>query len=160
MENISTLTEKPFTTRSNGHVVAIWILAPLELKRTHVVMVHDGSSDVIYFNGNKVNAKAVSGMLDDTQHPLGIGWDPIDKGGFFDGSFDNVVLINKAMTETEVNAWYQVEVVFPGTQSDLVAGYSMNGNGDDDTNGACCSDMDSGTPLALNTWTRNGHGSR
>ncbi|MBK8111256.1 MAG: T9SS type A sorting domain-containing protein [Saprospiraceae bacterium] len=232
-----------FTTHSNGACCSDMDSGtPLELKKwTHVVMVHDGSSDVIYFNGNKVNAKAVSGMLDDTQHPLGIGWDPIDKGGFFDGSFDDVVLINKAMTETEVNAWYQVEAVFPGTQSDLVASYSMNGNGDDDTdfhnngitndeahgtvnrfgrannaltgtvtadnsaalqsdfttisfwvkptqfpgsgevflmsnggwqerwkislpshgkpvftthaNGACCSDMDSGTPLALNTWT-------
>lgn len=232
-----------FTTHSNGACCSDMDSGtPLELKKwTHVVMVHDGTKDVIYFNGIKVNEKAVNGMLDDTQYPLGIGWDPIDKGGFFDGSFDDVVLLNTAITEADVNSWYQSQAAFPGTPTDLVASYSLNGNGNDDTdfsndgstgegatgtvnrfrrannamsgtvtadnsaalqsdyttlsfwvnprqfpgsgevfllsnggwqerwkislpshgkpvftthaNGACCSDMDSGTPLALNTWT-------
>jgi hypothetical protein len=50
---------------------------------THVVMVHDGTKDIIYFNGAQVAEKNVAGAFDKTRHPLGIGYDPIDNGGFF-----------------------------------------------------------------------------
>ena len=43
---------------------------------TQVTMVHDGAKDIIYFNGAKVNEKAVTGALDATTKPLGIGFDP------------------------------------------------------------------------------------
>jgi hypothetical protein len=52
---------------------------------THVVMTHDGVNDKIYFNGLEVASKAVAGTLNSTTHPLGIGYNPIDGGNYFEG---------------------------------------------------------------------------
>src|SRR5690606_15171684 len=41
----------------------------------HVVMVHDGAEDKIYFDGVLVNSKAAASALDTTTHPFGIGFD-------------------------------------------------------------------------------------
>jgi len=100
---------------------------------THVVMVHDGTQDVIYFNGVQVNAKNVSGALDATVHPLGIGYDPIDNANFFDGAVDEVQIYNYGFSAAEVAALYAQQSAFPGTPGDVVAAYSMNGNGEDDS---------------------------
>jgi hypothetical protein len=56
-------------------------------------MVHDGAKDIIYFNGVQVNEKNAAGALDKTKHPFGIGYDPIDNGSFFDGSLDDVAVL-------------------------------------------------------------------
>jgi hypothetical protein len=53
---------------------------------THVVMVHDGAKEKIYMNGDLVAEKDVVGTLDNTTHPLGIGYNPIDGGNWFDGA--------------------------------------------------------------------------
>ena len=209
-------------------------------KWTHVAMVHDGAKDLIYMNGVKVAEKNVAGTLNSTSKPLGIGYNPIDGGNFFDGALDEILIFNYALSEADIAAAYAQQSTFPGTAIPLVASYPLNGNGNDDTQrrnhaelkdaipvanrhgwgsnaiqgsaladnspalqsdyttiafwvnpssfpgsgevfllsnggwqerwkislpshgkpvftthsgGACCSDMDSGTPLALNTWT-------
>lgn len=232
-----------FTTHSGGTCCSDMDSGtPLTLKTwTHVAMVHDGSKDYIYFNGVKVNEKNVAGDLDATTHPLGIGWNPIDGGGWFDGAIDDLEIYNQAFTEAEISALYTLQATFGGNANALVADYSLNGDGNDDSQfennavleedafattnrhgrgsnalngaataansialqsdyttisfwvnpttfpgtgevfllsnggwqerwkismpshgkpvftthsgGACCSDMDSGTPLALNAWT-------
>jgi len=232
-----------FTTHANGACCSDMDSGtPLPLHEwTQVVMVHDGTKDIIYFDGVQVAEKNTTGTLDETTHPLGIGWNPIDGDGYFDGAIDELEIYNYALTPVEIGALYTVQSTFPGTVTDLVADYSLNGNGHDDSqfanhaelvpgtvgvanrhgwgtnaiegaatadnsvalnsdfttisfwvkpyafpasgevfilsnggwqerwkislpnhgkpvftthaNGACCSDMDSGTPLALNTWT-------
>ncbi|MBK7937218.1 MAG: hypothetical protein IPJ82_09050 [Lewinellaceae bacterium] len=100
---------------------------------THVVMVHDGTKDLIYFNGAKVNEKNVTGALDKTKHPLGIGYDPIDNSGFFDGNLDEVQIYNRALSDLEVAALYAAQNQTPVIPGSLVADYKSSGNGDDAT---------------------------
>ncbi|MCA0235109.1 MAG: T9SS type A sorting domain-containing protein [Bacteroidetes bacterium] len=236
-----------FTTHSGGACCSdLDSGTPLALNTwTHVVMVHDGTKDIIYINGAQANEKNAAGALDKTKHPLGIGYDPIDNGGFFDGSLDDVKVFNRALSAAEIAALYATQSVAPVIPGNLVADYKSSGNAHDATgyenhatvqgaqlttdrfgksnmayafngvdqslvaanspqqnsafttisfwikpaafpasgeayvlsnggwqerwkislpshgkpvftthsNGACCSDLDSGTPLALNTWT-------
>ncbi len=100
---------------------------------THVVMTHNGTKDIIYFNGVQVNEKNVSGALDATTHPLGIGYNPIDGGGWFDGALDEVEIYNYALSAGDISALYASQSTFPGTVTNLVAEYKLNGNGVDNT---------------------------
>lgn len=99
----------------------------------HVVMIHDGTVDRMYMNGVKVNQKAYAGALKSTIHPLGIGYDPIDKGSYFDGQLDDIEIYNYAFTDMEVTAMYTTQAKFPGVENALVANYALNGNGIDST---------------------------
>jgi|GEM_PF-294617 len=124
-----------FTTHSNGACCSDMDSGtPLTLNAwTHVVMTHDGTKDIIYFNGVKVNEKAVAGALDPTTKPLGIGYDPIDKGSFFNGALDEVQLYNKALSAAEITALYTQQNTPPAPATDLVAEYKLNGNANDAT---------------------------
>ena len=99
----------------------------------HVVMTHDGVNDKIFIDGVKKASKAVTGNLKSTVNPLGIGYDPIDNGGFFNGALDEVQIYNYALTEGEVTALYTTQSLSPATATDLVADYKLNGNGKDDS---------------------------
>lgn len=100
---------------------------------THVVMTHDGAKDIIYFNGAKVNEKAVTGALDKTKYPLGIGYDPIDNGSIFDGSLDDIQLYNRALSGAEILALYNAQNQTPVVAGNLVADYKSSGNANDAT---------------------------
>ncbi|MGI9158943.1 MAG: LamG-like jellyroll fold domain-containing protein [Saprospiraceae bacterium] len=100
---------------------------------THVTMVHDGSKDLIYFNGVKVNEKNAPGALDKTRYPLGIGYDPIDNSGFFDGALDDVQIYNRALSDAEIAALYAAQNPAPVVPGNLVADYPAAGNADDAT---------------------------
>ncbi len=124
-----------FTTHSNGACCSDMDSGtPLSLNTwTHVVMVHDGAKDIIYFNGAQVNEKAVTGALDKTKYPLGIGYDPIDNGGFFDGALDDVQIYNRALSAPEVAALYADQSPAPMVGGNLVAHYPFSGDGSDVT---------------------------
>ena len=79
----------------------------------HVVMTHDGVNDKIFIDGVKKASKAVTGNLKSTVNPLGIGYDPIDNGGFFNGALDEVQVYNYALTEGEVTALYTTQSLSP-----------------------------------------------
>jgi chitodextrinase len=100
---------------------------------THVAMVHDGTKDIIYFNGVQVNEKAVAGALDATVNPLGIGYDAIDKANYFNGAMDEVMLFDVALNATQIAALYAAQSIAPTVAQGKVASYSFNGNGVDDT---------------------------
>ena len=87
---------------------------------THLVMVHDGVKDYIYVNGVLANEKDSPGNLSNTVHPLGIGYDPIDVANYFDGSLDDVLLYETALTAPEVAALYAEQAADPG-ESDITA---------------------------------------
>jgi chitodextrinase len=76
---------------------------------THVVMTHDGTKDIIYFNGVQVNEKNAAGALDVTTKPLGIGFDPIDNNYYFHGSLDEVQIYNVALNATQIAALYAAQ---------------------------------------------------
>ncbi len=99
----------------------------------HVVMTHDGTNDKIFIDGVKKATKAVTGNLKSTVNPLGIGYDPIDNGSFFNGSLDEVQVYNYALTEGEVTALYITQSLSPAVATDLVADYKLNSNGIDNT---------------------------
>jgi chitodextrinase len=124
-----------FTTHSGGACCSDMDSGtPLTLGTwTHVVMVHDGTKDIIYFNGAKVNEKNVAGTLDKTKHPLGIGYDPIDGGNFFKGGLDEVLVYNRALSGAEVAAMFAAQNAAPNFADDLVANYTFSGNADDST---------------------------
>ncbi len=100
---------------------------------THIVMVHDGVNDIIYFNGVKVNQKSSTGALDKTKYPLGIGWDPIDDSGDFDGSLDDVQIYNRALSGAEIAALFATQSQIPSVPGNLVADYKSDGNSLDAT---------------------------
>jgi len=100
---------------------------------THVVFTHDGTTDKIFMNGNVVASKAVSGTLNSTDNPLGIGFNAVDGGNWFDGVLDDVAIFNYAFTNGQVANLYVIQGTFPGTPTDLVADYKFAGNTDDAT---------------------------
>ena len=124
-----------FTTHSNGACCSdLDSGTPLTIGTwTQVVMVHDGAKDIIYFNGVKVNEKNVTGALDKTKHPLGIGYDPIDNGSAFDGSIDDVAIFKRALSAAEIAAWFALQNQAPVVPGNLVADYKSNGNAQDAT---------------------------
>ena len=99
----------------------------------HVVMTHDGTNDKVFIDGVKKNTKAAAGALKSTVQPLGIGYDPIDGGSFFNGALDEVQVYNYALSEADVTTLYSNQSVSPATATDIVADFKLNGNGKDDT---------------------------
>lgn len=98
---------------------------------THLAFVHDGTNDKIFVNGVLANSKNVTGDLNNTGKPLGIGWNPIDKGNYFKGAIDEVQIFNNALSDAEVLALYQDQNTEPVITSDIVADYPMTGNAND-----------------------------
>lgn len=123
---------------------------------THVVMVHNGAKDIIYFNGAQVAEKNVVGALNGTTYPLGIGFNPIDGGNWFDGALDEIEIYNIALSGTEIADLYAAQSTFPGSTDNLVANYSLNGNGTDDSQFGNHAQLDGGATAAPN---RHGWGS-
>lgn len=97
----------------------------------HVVMTHDGSFDRIFMNGIQVNEKAYSGDLNQTIHPLGIGYNPIDKGNYFDGQLDEVMIFDEALSSSQIYDLYLAQSTEPTVNEGLVASYHFNGQGKD-----------------------------
>ncbi len=148
-----------FTTHANGACCSdLDSGTPLALNTwTQVVMVHDGAKDIIYFNGVKVNEKASVGPLDPTTKPLGIGFDPIDNNNWFNGALDDISIYNFALPDVAVAALYAAQSAFPGTPSDLVAEYTLNGDGTDATQLGNDAELDSAATAVTNRfgWASN-----
>ena len=99
----------------------------------HVVFIHDGTNDKIFMDGALVATKAVSGTMNSTSNPLGIGYNPIDGGNWFDGILDDVQIYNYALSDVAVGDLYTAQSTFPGTATDLVADYKFAGDANDAT---------------------------
>ncbi|MDQ3016323.1 MAG: hypothetical protein M3R25_06365, partial [Bacteroidota bacterium] len=102
---------------------------------THVVMVHSTSKDLIYINGVVVATKDVIGALNNTTKPLGIGYNPIDGGNYFDGAIDEFQIFNTPLNGLEVAALY-AELLTPNPDpgpGPLVASFSFSGDLSDGT---------------------------
>ncbi|HJW31005.1 MAG TPA: LamG domain-containing protein, partial [Saprospiraceae bacterium] len=95
---------------------------------THLVMVHDGTNDLIYINGAMVATKAVVGDLNATTQPLGIGFDPIGGGLYFKGAMDEVRIYDGALDANQVLALYTAQSASPVFAPGVVANYSFSGN--------------------------------
>jgi chitodextrinase len=123
-----------FTTNYENGISDMDAGTPLTVGQwKHVVMVHDGAKDKIFYNGVMVNQKDVVGKLKSTKYPLGIGYDPIDNGGFFKGSLDEVQLYNRALSDVEVAALYAAQNAPLSYNGDLIANYTFSGNAHDET---------------------------
>jgi hypothetical protein len=80
----------------------------------HLVFVHDGNKDYIYKDGVLAAEKDVVGLLNNTSHPLGIGYNIIDGGSYFDGSIDDLLIYNSALSAAEVAQLYADQSANPG----------------------------------------------
>lgn len=103
---------------------------------THLVMVHDGTSDKIYVNGNLVNEKLSTGDLATTTYPLGIGFDPIGSDYFFHGALDEVTIYDASLNDAEVAAIFAEQSLPPVVVNELVAYYEFGGSFRDESNNA------------------------
>ena len=95
----------------------------------HVVMTHDGANDKVYINGTLKNSKPATGALNNTTKPFGIGYDPIDTTNYFNGSLDEVMIFNTALTAAEITTLYSAQNTSPAVVNQRVASYSFNGSG-------------------------------
>jgi hypothetical protein len=112
----------------------------------YVTMVHDGTSDIVYVNGEQAKIKPTLGKLNTTARPLCFASNPIEGGQYFLGALDNVKIYNKALTAGEIHQLFQtgstgteeqfannlrgvVLDVSPNPTSDkLVVKHAFNGN--------------------------------
>ncbi len=99
----------------------------------HVVAVHGTTQDKIFINGVLAAAKDVGGPLHHTTYPLGIGWDPIDKGSFINGDIDEARIYTHPLTDQEVADLYAEQSMAPVFAGDIVADYALNANAKDDS---------------------------
>ncbi|MBK8505933.1 MAG: hypothetical protein IPL46_29310 [Saprospiraceae bacterium] len=99
----------------------------------HAVLVHDGTKDKIYLNGELANEKDVVGNLNSTTHPFGLGYNPVDGGNYFDGQLDEVEVYNYALSEGEITALYTDQSASPATPVELVADFELSGDAEDGT---------------------------
>jgi len=76
----------------------------------HVVMIHDGTKDLIYFDGVQVAEKNVAGTMNSTTYDLGMGYNVVDGGNFFNGSLDEVQIYDRALSAAEVAALYALQL--------------------------------------------------
>jgi hypothetical protein len=97
-------------------------------KWDHLVFVHDGTNDKIYMNGVLVASKAVAGDLNTTDKVLGIGYDAVDGGSFFNGDLDDIVIYDGALDDAAVAALFAEQSVSPVFPDGLVAYYPFDGN--------------------------------
>lgn len=75
----------------------------------HWVFVHDGAKDIIYLNGVEANVKSVSGNLNSTNARMGLGYNPIDGGNYYDGALDEVKIYDGALSGQQVADLYASE---------------------------------------------------
>ncbi|MBK9015727.1 MAG: LamG domain-containing protein [Saprospiraceae bacterium] len=94
----------------------------------HVVFVHDGTNDLIYMDGVQVATKAVSGTMNSTTKPLGIGYNAVDGGNFLDGVLDEVQVYNMALSAGQIATLYATQNTTPTVASGLVASYLFTNN--------------------------------
>jgi chitodextrinase len=72
----------------------------------YVTMVHDGTNDIVYVNGQQTKIKPADGKLNTTARPLCFGSNPIEGGQYFIGALDNVKIYNKALNADEIGHLY------------------------------------------------------
>jgi hypothetical protein len=104
---------------------------------THVVMVHDGTNNDIYFNGILAATKERAGTLaSGNTDSLTIGRESTLWGNYFKGKLDDISIFNYGMTAADVAALYALESVEPTVEPGLIAHYTFSGNANDETTNA------------------------
>ena len=99
----------------------------------HVVMTHDAAGNKIFINGVLKKSIAATGALNKTSQPFGIGYNPIDGGGNFNGDLDDILVYGKALTDVEVVTLYTTQSTAPVYTGTLVANYPFSNSGADIT---------------------------
>ena len=85
---------------------------------THVVMVHDGTNNDIYFNGILAATKERAGTLaSGNTDSTTIGRESTKWGNYFKGRFDDIRIYNIALTTEEISALYLAESTNPSSIS-------------------------------------------
>ncbi len=100
----------------------------------YVTMVHDGTDDIIYLDGEEVNRKPAPGTLNSTARPFMMGCNSVGGAFYFNGALDEIKVYNKALTADEIKKLYEtgttsveyispelgkyVEVLYPNPTTD------------------------------------------
>ena len=93
----------------------------------HVAGVYDGNDMILYINGIEVARRSIGAVtLDQSSQPLFIGQEGITGAGhrFFNGSVDDVLIYNRALSATEVQQLAQD----PGPVATALLSYQYDGS--------------------------------
>src|SRR5678810_70507 len=83
----------------------------------------DGTSDIIYLDGQEVNRVPVLGTLNSTARPFIMASDAVEGGRYFHGALDEVKIYNKALTGDEITQLYETGVTAIGDVPNEVKKY-------------------------------------
>jgi hypothetical protein len=100
---------------------------------THVAMVHDGVKDLIYIDGVLANEKDVTGNLDTTTSPFGMGYNSYEGGSYFNGLLDEVLIFDDALSAQQIADLYTSQSTPSDIDEGMVACYSFSNNLFDET---------------------------
>jgi len=93
----------------------------------YVTMVHDGTNDQIFVNGELVNSLPFATKLNSTGRPLIMCSDAVEGGRYFIGALDEVKIYNKALIAAEILKLYNDGTT--GTKDDLTLELAKNVQG-------------------------------
>ncbi|MBT3450515.1 hypothetical protein HN652_01115 [archaeon] len=80
----------------------------------YLVGTYNGSNLILYANGQIIDDRPFSGIIDDVNNPFGIGQELSGcTGDYFNGSIDDVMILNYSLTAEQIYALYQ-------NQTDLI----------------------------------------
>lgn len=100
-----------FTMAYNGLMLNTW---------NHFVATYDGSMFRLYHNGVPADSISANGTITNTGVPFNIGTVPFGSTNFdLDGQLDDVCLWSRALSASDVNAWYNAcgpNLADPGLQ--------------------------------------------
>jgi len=97
-ENSLTFTSNAFTLAANNNAIIFgqW---------NHVITTYNKTSANVYVNGVNVGTAAAATALAKTNSNLNFGRDSVTAGRYYDGLLDEVKILNRSLTNAEVNEY-------------------------------------------------------
>lgn len=138
----------------------VWIFSNIEPKQEvwyHVAGVYDGSEIRLYVNGSLDNQDDLTGDIHVTDHPLNIGRRSYFEDRYFAGIIDEVYLYDKALSDEELQTYYNQTKPQQNDDDALIAQWNFN-EGDGTIAYDSSGNYNNGT-ITLASWTNGVNGS-
>ena len=110
-------------TENNGSVPVCSDLSAVEGQWYHVVGVYNGTKAILYVDSNNVSEDSATGNINSTDHAFTIGG---YSNIYSEITVDNLVVYNRSLSATEINASYHANVYRYGSE-DWIVGFNQTG---------------------------------